>query len=264
VSPVPNRAQTRRLREVYRSAGWPCQDSLELELLAAGWLQRVPDASGRERLRLSDAGIQAAVHGLHSNRARRSAHEALVQRTALHLSEAGRITYTGLSLRAGLAPAAGAQFVDEPQPSLPGVPERAAPHPRRSWALCEPDVFSLRPSTQAKGLEVAIHEVKVSRADLLTELRRPSKSLAYAALSGQTWFVLAEGIAEVDEIPPDYGVWIAHDSHFSLGRPAPQRAFEPDLALWLALARATPAWPRADEGPRQAGLGAEPWTDARP
>jgi hypothetical protein len=158
-----------------------------------------------------------------------------------------------------LWPAASALAAPEapPQPTLPGLTERAAAAPRRSWALCEPDVFSLRPSTQVKGLEVAIHEVKVSRADLLTELRRPSKSLAYAALSGQTWFVLAEGIAEVDEIPPDYGVWIAHGGHFSLGRPALQRAFEPDLALWLALARTTPAWPRAAEAPRQAGLGAE-------
>jgi len=31
----------RRLREVYRSAGWPCQDPLEVELLAAGLIERV-------------------------------------------------------------------------------------------------------------------------------------------------------------------------------------------------------------------------------
>jgi len=28
-------AQRRRLREVWRSAGWPCHDAVELELLAA-------------------------------------------------------------------------------------------------------------------------------------------------------------------------------------------------------------------------------------
>ena len=38
----------RRLREVWRSAGWPCQDLVEVELLAAGWLQRLRDADGRE------------------------------------------------------------------------------------------------------------------------------------------------------------------------------------------------------------------------
>ena len=33
------RAHARRLREVYRSAGWPCLDTLEIELLAAGLLE---------------------------------------------------------------------------------------------------------------------------------------------------------------------------------------------------------------------------------
>lgn len=33
------RAHAKRLREVYRSAGWPCQDLLEIELLAAGLLE---------------------------------------------------------------------------------------------------------------------------------------------------------------------------------------------------------------------------------
>jgi hypothetical protein len=36
----------RRLREVYRSAGWPCQDAVEIELLAAGLLVRERDADG--------------------------------------------------------------------------------------------------------------------------------------------------------------------------------------------------------------------------
>jgi len=38
----------RRLREIWRSAGWPCQDLIEVELLAAGLLQRQCDGDGRE------------------------------------------------------------------------------------------------------------------------------------------------------------------------------------------------------------------------
>ena len=37
----------RRLREVWRSAGWPCQDMVEVELLDAGLLQRLRDVEGR-------------------------------------------------------------------------------------------------------------------------------------------------------------------------------------------------------------------------
>ncbi|MFO1252128.1 MAG: hypothetical protein U1E77_13585 [Inhella sp.] len=59
------------------------------------------------------------------------------------------------------------------------------------------------------------------RADLLGELRRPAKSAAYAALSGQTWFVLAAGIAEVDEATAAVRrVDHLHATHFELGRPA--------------------------------------------
>ena len=191
------------------------------------------EADGRERLRLTDAGIQAAVQGLQGNRARRNAHEALVERTARELQRAGRLVWTTLSLRAGLP--------RETEPAAEGeLIEAAAAPPKLRWLICQPDVYSLRPSSKPTGLEVAIHEIKVSRADLLGELRRPAKSAAYAALSGQTWFVLAAGVAEVDEVPPAFGVWIAHATHFELGRPAPQRPHQPDHATWLELAKASP------------------------
>lgn len=232
---VPTRAQARRLRELYRSAGWPCQDSLELELLAAGWLERQRDPDGRERLRLSDAGVVAAVQGLDRNRQARNAHEALVQRVAAELQRAGRLVWTGLALRAGL-----------PRPEEPQ---------RLRWLLCQPDVYSMRPSSKPEGLEVAIHEIKVSRADLLAELRKPAKSAAYAALSGQTCFVLPPGLARVDEIPPEYGLWFAHATHFELVRPAPRRAHVPDFPSWMALARCSPlpAPLDADQAPLSEG-----------
>src|SRR5687767_10324977 len=45
-SPAPTlgAVHARRLREVWRSAGWPCQDLVEVELLAAGLLERVRHA----------------------------------------------------------------------------------------------------------------------------------------------------------------------------------------------------------------------------
>eukprot|EP01036_Dinobryon_divergens_P057296 gene57296-76497_t len=47
-------AHRRRLREIWRSAGWPCQDLLEVELLAAGLVERLRDGHGRETLRVTD------------------------------------------------------------------------------------------------------------------------------------------------------------------------------------------------------------------
>ena len=53
--PTLNRRHHQRLREIYRSAGWPCQDSLEVELIAAGQVERLRSAEGHETLRLTDA-----------------------------------------------------------------------------------------------------------------------------------------------------------------------------------------------------------------
>ena len=62
VSPRPlpplGKPHARRLREIYRSAGWPCQDLIEVELLAAGLVERVRAASGHETLRVTDTGVQ--------------------------------------------------------------------------------------------------------------------------------------------------------------------------------------------------------------
>jgi hypothetical protein len=55
---VLKRIHAQRLREVYRSAGWPYQDVVEIDLLAAGLLERVSNASGHDVVRVTDAGIQ--------------------------------------------------------------------------------------------------------------------------------------------------------------------------------------------------------------
>ena len=216
---APTRFHLQRLRQIWRSAGWPCQDLVEIELLAAGWVERLLEADGRERLRLTEAGITHVAASLTRNRAARDAHEALVERVATEMQRAGRIAWRGLTLRAG----------------LPGEEEG-----KTLWVNAMPDVYSIRHSTLEDYLEPAIHEIKVSRADLLGELRRPAKSAAYRALSGQCWFVIKAGIAQPEEIPPEYGVLIGHDSHLELARPAPRRACKPDFPTWMALARATP------------------------
>ncbi|MFO1339596.1 MAG: hypothetical protein U1F53_15455 [Burkholderiaceae bacterium] len=237
----------RRLREVWRSAGWPCQDLVEVELLAAGWLQRVRDADGRETLRVTDAGIQVLAATLSRNRAARDAHEALVGRVATEMQRAGRVVWRGLSLR---APVAG---------EVAGPGGQVLPKTR--WAMAMPDVFSIRHTTVEDHVEPIVHEVKVRRADLLADLKRPAKGEAYRALSSECWYVLKAGIGDAADVPEAYGVMWAHplagdDAGFGaleVRRPAPRRAFRLPFALWMALARAHPL--PADDDPPQGLLG---------
>ncbi len=89
------RRHTQRLRQMFRSAGWPFQDVLEAELLAAGLLERERADVGCERLRVTDAGVAAISESANGHRAALSTHEALVQRVAAELSRAGRIVWRG-------------------------------------------------------------------------------------------------------------------------------------------------------------------------
>lgn len=230
--PTPSRTATltrahgRRLREIYRSAGWPTQDPLEIDLLAAGLLERVRSPAGHETLRVTDAGVHWLATVLARNRSALSAHEALVRRVAQELARAGRLAWTGLSLRAQVASG------DEAKPLR--------------WCVARPDVFSIRHTSVESYVEPIVHEVKVRRSDLLADLRQAAKRAAYRDL-GECWYVLgadARGrpIGEPDEVPPECGVMLAGpQGRLAVARPAqrPARAGLP-FGVWMALAKATP------------------------
>lgn len=232
-------AHRRRLKAMWRSAGWPCRDPLEAELLAAGLLAQRVDAAGRETVCVTDAGIEVMAETLQRNRASRDAHEALVARVALQMQRAGRIVWRGLALRARI----GEDAASQAQGTEPG------------WAIAMPDVYSVRHTTVEEHLAPVAHEIKVRRADLLADLRRPAKGEAYRWLAGECWYVIREGIAEPDEIPPVYGVLVAPEHGLlQVARPAPQRAMRLPFMVWMALARATPEPPDDDA---QLTLGAD-------
>jgi len=184
-----------------------------VELLAAGWLERVRHDSGHETLRVTDAGIAVLAETLQRNRGARDAHEQLVERIAREMTRAGRIAWRGLSLRAKVGD---------------------------GWAMAMPDVFSIRHTTVEDYLEPVVHEIKVRRADLLGDLKRESKRAAYLQLCGECWYVIREGIAEPDEIPPECGVMVAGENTLDVARPAPRRPIRLPFHAWMVLARATP------------------------
>ena len=226
------RIHARRLREVYRSAGWPCCDPVEVELLAVGLLERVRSALGHETLRVTDRGIAHIAGTLVLNRGALSAHETLVERVAREMTRGGRIAWRGLTLRA----------------RLPALEEGGKPR----WVVARPDVFSIRNTSVEAYAHPVVHEIKVRRADLLSDLKKPDKRAAYLDLGGECWYVLgcdARGrpIARAEEIPPECGVLLAQEGRLDVLRPAPHREL-PRLpfSVWMALAKAQPV-PGFDE-----------------
>ena len=243
-APMPSITTThrRRLRAIWRSAGWPSHDIVDAELLAAGLLERREDVNGRTTLRVTDAGVHELVRTAEGHRSARSAHDALVSRVAATLARDGRIAWCGLSLRA---------WVTTPQADQPAD---AVPDGR--WQMAMPDVYSVRQTSVAAYLLPVVHEIKVNRADLLADLRQVAKRTAYRQMAGALFYVLGEGVGDVDDIPPECGVIRAHGaigSHarhagepvqLEVLRNAPTRAMDEPaglpFAIWMALARLTP------------------------
>lgn len=223
--PALGKVHARRLREIYRSAGWPCQDPLEIELLAAGLVDRVQSGSGHVSLRVTEQGVRLLAATLVANRAALSAHEALVERVAREMGRAGRIAWRGLGLRAQVATADAAR-------------------PLR-WCIAKPDVFSIRNTSVATAVDAIVHEIKVRRADLLGDLRHEAKRAAYLDL-GQCWYVLGcdsrgRCIAAPEEVPPECGVLVLERDRLVAARAAPRRSRSAlPFGVWMALAKATP------------------------
>lgn len=252
-------AHRRRLREVWRSAGWPYQDLIEAELLAAGLLERQPPGhNALDTVRVTDAGVAAIAATGAANRARLGAHEALVAKVVRAAQHGGRLVWRGLRLRAGLLgsdTAERAPAVAEPLPiDIPEGARAGGAYPPLRWCTVIPDVFSIRRTSVEAYLEPEVHEVKVHRSDLLADLRRPDKGAAYRALSRRCWYVLREGIGGVDDVPPEYGVMVEAGAVLEVLRPAPSRHWAPTFDTWMALAQATPE-PWFDDD-AQAALGA--------
>ena len=202
----------RRLRSMYRSAGWPCLDALEVDLLVAGLLERVHVPGQLDTLRVTDAGLAVIADVQTRNRAALNRHDALVQRVADEQVRAGRIAYPGISLLT---------------------------KPGDAWLHLRPDVYSIRNTTREDRLEPLVHEIKVSRADLKADLRRPDKRAGYKALASACYYVLAEGIGDADDVPDDCGVIIARADRLECARIAPTRACSVSFSTWMTLAKST-------------------------
>ena len=293
-SPPPiqlTRFHRTRLMQIWRSAGWPCKDALEIDLLAAQLVALHVSPEGCESLRLTDEGIRTLAIARQRSVRALSTHDRLAAKFAEHLLAAGRIVWRELSLRA---------VVDGPPPQPPANPLDTAtdtaptgsttsissttqrhstplwsedtdtPATRAAanvWRIARPDLFSVRNTTVPAYLQPMVHEVKASRADLLSDLRHDAKRQAYQWLCEECYYVFPAGVAEADEIPEHFGVWVLHGKlddgdggRFELLRPARHATCALPFAVWMALCKATPM--RSEAELAQAHLGEPGAVDA--
>ncbi|MES2886880.1 MAG: hypothetical protein V4739_02610 [Pseudomonadota bacterium] len=267
----PSRVHLSRLMALWRSAGWPSRDAVEIDLLAAGWVTLCQTEGGHEILRLTTAGIELLAQARQGRQRARSPHDRLAHRLAVQLISSGRMAWRELSLRAqvpvptpcsdtapvapdGDADAVGLWAPDSPETLALEAQAVSAVAPALQWRMARPDVFSIRQTSVERYLQPMVHEVKVSRADLLSDLRHHAKRASYQWLCCECYYVFPSHIATLDEIPEALGVWVVHGDvdtgPLELVRPARHAACTLPFAVWMALAQATPL--RLDPGEAQA------------
>ncbi|WP_396269441.1 hypothetical protein [Ideonella sp.] len=261
---LPTRAHLTRLMKLWRSAGWPSRDPIDLDLLAAGWVSLVGDHPAQECLKLTDAGLALLAQSRQAQRRAASTHDKLALRMADLLVETGRLVWHELSLRAQVEIEAPAEAPPLTTASSPG-PQRAPfmaspslwadeeanpdatptpPKPAAQWRLARPDLFSVRRTSNPAYLQAMVHEIKVSRADLFSDLRNKAKRASYQWLCSECYYVFPAGMAEPKELPEDLGVWVLHSDteggRLEMLRPARHAPCTLPFEVWMALAQATP------------------------
>jgi hypothetical protein len=258
-APLITRVHRTRLMQVWRSAGWPCQDALEIDLLAAGLLV-LQAVDGRATVQLTAAGIALLAESRVRQRRAASLHDRVAARFAQQLVAEGRIVWHELAVRCAVADATRAAPAAPAHDLWPeGEPPAAAAGHR--WRYARPDLFSLRNTTVEAYLQPMVHEVKASRADLLADLRDASKREAYGWLAGACSYVFPSGVATPEDVPDDCGVWVLHGdpdettARFEQLRAPRHTERRLPFAVWMALAKAGPV-------PLREGEPLQPFLDA--
>ncbi len=70
------------------------------------------------------------------------------------------------------------------------------------------------------GYQLIGHEIKVSRADWLSELRNPQKAGAFAGLLSEFYVVAPKGVVQPGELPDGWGLLVFHPSRITVARRA--------------------------------------------
>ena len=275
---APRRIHLQRLMAIWRSAGWPCRDAIELDLLAGGWAQLMPDGVGGETVRVTERGVRLLAEARQRRSRAVSAHDRLAGRVCAQLVLQGRIVWRELSLRAkvdlscaasvgaahalDLSPRGSAAAAGDCVAAAESSETFASSASPSSWRLARPDVFSLRNTSVESYLQPMVHEVKVSRADLLCELRNDAKRAAYEWLSCETYYVFPAAIAQPEEIPQRFGIWLLHgaieNGELEMLRPARHAPCTLPFAVWMALAKATPVQVEGEAPQAELGEAAPP------
>ncbi|MYM92367.1 hypothetical protein [Duganella vulcania] len=173
-----------RLRHYWRGAKGGAgsrTDLIDLDLAARGYIERTHDDGAVVRFRISQLGevVLAEEHERQVERCR--PHHELAGRLAFALRSQSRVTWENIQILAD-ADADGARY------------------------CMRPDLFSVVATCDMGRLAPQVHEVKVSRADFLADVRDASKRKCYFMVAERVYYVAEAGMILPAEVPEECGL----------------------------------------------------------
>lgn len=173
----------RRLRFYWRGrqgkGGASLTDQIDLDLAAAGLIQR-RESGGVVYFFITSAGEVELSAENKREIERRKPHHELGCRLAQWLRDQGRITWENIQLSTGST--------------------------EDGNVTVRPDVYSMFKTLDPKRMNPVVHEVKVSRADFLADVKMPSKRAGYARFSESVCYVAPAGLIAPQEVPDGCGL----------------------------------------------------------
>lgn len=189
--------QAKRLRYYFSLADRAVQhtfDVIDLDLIGFKLIETQPCKYSGNKITLTPLGTEVLHRHRQATITARSVHHDLGGRLAEYLRKQGRITWENIEFRNWL--------MEKTHPISKVTIDYA------HWQCVRPDVFSILPSLQMKNANPCVHEVKISRADFLSDLSKPEKRDAYAAMAEAVYYVAPEGMISPAEIPPGLGLLV--------------------------------------------------------
>jgi hypothetical protein len=231
VTKTVTRRHVTRLRHYFARAGGSYihrLDGIDLDLLGQGLVKNEPNNfSGGSVVSLTDKGVKTLHAHRQADIENRNGHHSLGNRVAAMLRAKGRMTWENVELR------------HKRYTKGEGQNQINYEH----FQYVRPDVFSIEPTLKHERANPCVHEIKVSRADFLTEMAKPEKREAYAGMAEAVYFVAPEGIIKPEEVPDGCGLLVeAPSGEFKLlKRPRKRKVvLEPWHYLAMVLKRGQP------------------------
>lgn len=107
---------------------------------------------------------------------------------------------------------------------------------KTQYGVSRPDVFSIERTLTIEKMKPTAYEIKHSRADFLSDMKKPSKWKSYLEMAERLYYVCPDGLIKKEEVPAECGLIYQIDKNkFNQVKNAKKGNGKPTVELMMKL-----------------------------